>query len=594
MFKPNGSASAKNVTSAKKAAAGSKKTATATKKTTKKVTNAAHKTTAKGSAKNAAPKKGSTKNIKSVAKTVKKKKVVVVAGSSKTKGKRQTKLRVKAPPIVVVDPPEFNPIVTDLEESELQLRLFIREYILRFEKHCGLSLKHLNVIDDVTGPWTDMTFKTVIVSVIRIIYSDNYPVVDGDLLKNAIKEIEKTASHNELIWQLVSEILANRKDAPELTDEEESDDNKTGLSTRAQSLESTNTPEVKDYDSGSELSSVPSSPILTNSFFKTSTPHLEKLKYIVEIIKLSLTGSYIRETLDIDNESLRRKTIAITADIKAMGERQTNELNAVKETLKDVPKERKEEWKNRLEAVKARCDKEMHSLKEDFFRRKRKLSQRTMPIGVDIYGNQYWLFSDRMKSRISWGSWIMCSRAQELLSPTGKILFPKKEAKKEKISSALEKLFADSDTEAMDVDQNDDALSTSSELSDTLLGNNNNWYAIETKEDAEQLVKWIKYTAEVTFGNEEKMTKKALNALKADPDANSNESDSELVQPIVYDDFIEELYNERDSNLISPRKRAPRYEMATRESIDVLAKELQSISAFLVSKEVQKARAGKI
>ncbi|KAK7204694.1 hypothetical protein BZA70DRAFT_279785 [Myxozyma melibiosi] len=627
VFKQNGvdgaedsspaAASSKKAAGTTTAAASRKRNQAATKPPTKAKT-ASKKASAK-SAKGEKATKADKKKVQTKL-TRKKKGGVVIAsaanGSAK-KAKRQTKLRTKVPPLEVVEPPEFNPIITDLDENELQLRLFIREYVLRFEKHCGLTLKHLNIIDDVTGPWTDMTFKTVIVAVLRIIYSDNYPVVDGDLLKNAIKEVEKTASHNEYIWELVIEILANRKGAvlDQLADEDESADDKTAPPTRASSVESTDnlddTNDTNDNDSGSDLSSIPSSPSADrDSVFKTATPYLEKLNYISELIKLSLTGSYIRETIDIDNESLRRKTASITAELKAMSERHASELAAVRQTLKEAPKARKEEWEQRCEAVKARCDKEMNAMKEDLFRRKRKLCLRNMPIGMDIYGNQYWLFSDRMKSRVSWGTWIMCCKASELPSPTGTILFPKKSDPKKPAEQT--KSAADAtDAEQMHIDHaaaaadDDDAMSTSSELSDTLLGNNNNWFAIETREDAAQLTKWIKYASELTFRSEEKAAaKRRADAKKkvkteekpADDAAESSDSDDsdkeQLAKPILYDDFLDGLYSDKGGppGLISPKKRAPRNELATKESIDALVQELQQIAAFMPSKDGQKWR----
>ncbi|KAK9245210.1 hypothetical protein V1506DRAFT_539123 [Lipomyces tetrasporus] len=457
----------------------------------------------KGSSKKSAAKSKTTTppNKKSKKTTTKKapskagKKQSTTDSASKQKQKRtkppaKKPARAKSPPIVVVEPPEFNPVVTDLAEEELQCRLFIREYVLRFEKHCRLALKHINIVNDVTGPWVGSTYKALVVSILRIIYSDNFPVVPELLLKNAIKEVEKTASENEGIWRVVSEVLESQRDESEITSTPPS-------GTRSVSVD-------KDIDSAvdeesKEPTAEPESPAV-DTIFKTNNRDLEKLKFIEKLIFLSLSGNYIRETIDIDHETSRRKIAQTTDDMKKMSEAHTMELDSVRRQFLDLPPNKKDEWEPRFEAVKARCNKEMKHIKDDLFRRKRKYGLRNLPLGMDIFGNVYWLFAERTKSQVGWGSWIMCYKAEHLPSPTGSILFPKGATEKSKDENVKVNGIAE---DKMDID--DDAHSiTSSELSDDLLGNNNNWYSVDNQEDATQLVKWIRYAAEVTFKREEK------------------------------------------------------------------------------------------
>ncbi|KAK9237305.1 hypothetical protein V1525DRAFT_167723 [Lipomyces kononenkoae] len=481
----------------------------------------------------------------------------------------------KSPPIAVVEPPEFNPIITDLDEEELQCRLLIREYVLRFEKHCRLALKHINIVNDVTGQWGSSTFKALVVAILRIIYSDNFPIVPELLLKNAVKEVEKTASENERIWRVVCEVLESQREESEL-----SSTSPTERQIRSISMD-------KDFEEplyveSKETSVEPESPAV-DSIFKTNNRDLEKLKLVQQLIFLSLSGNYIRETIEIDHESSRRKVIQASDEMKKMSETHAMELDAVRRQFLDMPPSKRHEWEPRFEAVKARCNKEMKHIKEDMFRRKRRSGLRNLPLGTDIYGNVYWLFAERSKSHVGWGSWIMCNKAPHLPSPTGSILFPKctTDKNKDKRDNAEDKMDADND-----------AVSTaSSELSDDLLGNNNNWYSIDNQEDGQQLVKWIKYAAEVTFKKDDKVRRKEAQGSMSSPNNVSESEDNE----IYYDDFVQELYSDDivDNKQSSPWKTIPVNVGATNETIDALAKELLYISQFLPPKESSESKKSK-
>ncbi|KAK9368933.1 hypothetical protein V1509DRAFT_621930 [Lipomyces kononenkoae] len=451
--------------------------------TTARKTSTPKKTSAKTSTKKASSKPGKQRSK--------------TDSSSKPKQKRakpgaKKAARNKSPPITVVEPPEFNPIITDLDEEELQCRLVIREYVLRFEKHCRLALKNINTVNDVTGHWGSSTLKALVVAILRIIYSDNFPIVPEVLLKNSIKEVEKTASENEKIWRVVCEVLESQREESEI-----SSTSPTEREIRSISMDK-DLGEPLD-DESKEPSAEPESAAV-DSIFKSNNRDLEKLKLIEQLLFMSLSGNYIRETIEIDHENLRRKATETTDEMKKLSETHAMELDAVRRQFLDLPLNKRHEWEPRFEAVKARCNKEMKHIKDDMFRRKRKNGLRNLSLGMDIYGNVYWLFAERTKSQIGWGSWIMCNKAPHLPSPTGSILFPKSATDKNK-----DKIADGGDNAEDNMDPNNDALSTaSSELSDDLLGNNNNWYSIDNQEDAQQLVKWIKYAAEVTFKKEEK------------------------------------------------------------------------------------------
>ncbi|KAK9454139.1 hypothetical protein V1511DRAFT_502870 [Dipodascopsis uninucleata] len=626
------------------------------------------------------------------------------AKSKPNKLKRSKKSqRPKSPPIAVVEPPDFNPIITDLGEEHLQCRLLIREYVLRFERHCRLPLKHINIINDVTGTWGDVTFKALTANILRIIYSDNFPVVPTQILKNAIKEVEKTASDNEKIWWIVQDVLktqtltssddgqqdssqqtnnthaqleseveskksdksqSNEVDEGEIDEikgpEAQQNDQRVNISDRVKSeegsvinfatqsddmngssklqrkpatesnlltiqmpaslndsrelgLQSDTPPEVIDTDgdeaSNAYLSSPPSftpvtqstvaTPVRVESVFKTDNVELEKLSYIKELIFLSLAGNYMRETIEIESDTLRKKMTQLSEEMKSLNESNNMELENMKLQYLEIPPERRDAWSDRYEAIQLRCQREIRNIKDDMFRRRRKMASRNIPLGMDAFGNIYWLFAERGKSQIGWGSWIMCHKASNLPSPTGRFILPKSNKKTEiktrHYESSTKPIVGDSSQE-----DRADAESTTSDLSDNLIGDNMNWYAIEHKEEAHQLTKWIRYVSTVIFKQEQRKSRKFENARARDEREAIKESENDSVDSdsssesdevseseeefLYYDNFLEDLYS-HDSRrtYLRPYKETP---VVSKEAIDSLIKELDYIAEYLPSKEI--------
>ncbi|KAK9460429.1 uncharacterized protein V1516DRAFT_686094 [Lipomyces oligophaga] len=534
-------------------------------------------------------------------------------GQDVKKPKRSAKPRAerKRVALAVVEPPQFSPVITDLSEEEIQLRLFVREFVLRFERHCRLSMKHLNIINDVTGPWGDMTFKTVIVSVLRIIYSDNFPVVDGELLKSTIKEVEKMASTNEKLWHYVTEVIESSKPPSQSTEINGTAQSDTTVhqNLRQSSVDSsgdvtrTSDSDEEDDPGNSSLtsSSPPANEVLLSSYGSIIS-HIEKLRRIGDLIRLALTGSYIRETIEIEHEAMRRKTIQKVAEMKTLAEAHAADLLSVKEALNSVPTKHKAEWQVRYAAVQARCDKEMHAVKEDLFRRKRKAALRNLSLGNDVYGNEYWLFSERIKTSSGWGSWIMCCKAKQLPSPTGTIIFPKSSLKEGKEPDDRQDCVNGSPNgigyDRKDDDGGDGDESSSDLSDDDLLGDNNNWYAIETQDDAEQLSKWILYGADCIFKPADKTKPKRKSSEKPASGERKSENgttEGDEIEPgkdsrqvIYYDDFLNNVYSSQKTVRQTEKKVVPLNLAASRESVEVLAREIKGIAEFLPSKDSSK------
>ncbi|KAK9470961.1 uncharacterized protein V1510DRAFT_404601 [Dipodascopsis tothii] len=443
-----------------------------------------------------------------------------------TPRKRKPAVKRKAPSVVVVEPPEFCPIVTDLDEEHLQARLFVRDFVFRFEKHCNLPLKHINIINDVAGNWTDVTFKGVALAVLRLLYSDLQPLFSADLLKYSIKEIEKTASDNDKIWHMVLDILSSKPDVY--------------------------VPFYANHDPSQPVlgkggvENPRSSPDFDELFDDSPNVELEKLNIVSALIIAALSGNYVRETIEMDNESMRRKMAELQDQLRTLKGEHAAQLLHMQQM---APPDKTPEWDKylvRLDNAHARFKREIFNVKQEIFRTERKLAYRNMPLGMDARGNMYWLFSERSKTVIGWGSWIMCCKAEVAPSPTGRLIFPKKEPTYVKANGAVAtpvttgrrgrppKLIP---VTVNDTAPADDDKASSDIDDDVLLGENTNWYAIKTLEDAKQLSKWIRFSADYTF------RRAATSGKKKSKLADVNDEDIHIIDSALYcDDWVHDLY----------------------------------------------------
>ncbi|KAK9480650.1 hypothetical protein V1514DRAFT_365729 [Lipomyces japonicus] len=573
---PNYTSNSNNKTTGQKSKPSSSTTKKKTSSSIKSKNEISDGSTKKKKASSAAAKKSPATTTKAKAKAKTK------AAGTKVRKKPTQKVKPKPRP-VVVDPPEFSPITTDISEDELQIRLFIREYVYRFEKHLRPSSKHLNILNDPTGYWPDTTFKAIAVVVLKVIYADNYPVVPELILKNAIKEVEKTASDSEKIWRIIVEVLQSTKhdlSKPNSSSQFSLPGTPGGEILGQRTIEKVISDSDEIIASGTASPSVIGNEDIdrildrpspaAQSIFKSADHQLEKLEWLQELISLSLTGNYIRETLEIDQDSLKQNISAAHEEIKALKDANALELINLKVQALQGAKAQQEDLRARYAAIEARNNRAIKAAKEDVFRRTRKLSTRTLPLGTDVYGNTYWLFEERTKSIIGWGSWIMCNKAVHLPSPTGQIIFPIKDKKP-----------GDGEEHNANDDHDDDAISiASSGLSSNILGDNTNWYAIKTNDDAVQLHKWIRYIANKRTEN--KPQNDTVLGIAQDI-ANGHESWSESEDDKI-DEFFYEVYSDHHIHDSASKSRLCRL-VATKESIETLAKQISDIAEFLPSRE---------
>jgi len=83
----------------------------------------------------------------------------------------------------------------------------IREFFLRFEKSLKIVPKYINTVNNPNSDWTDLTYRSIIVCLLRLLHTDNHPIISWDILDAGIKEIEKTAPDDLKLWLCLTTTL---------------------------------------------------------------------------------------------------------------------------------------------------------------------------------------------------------------------------------------------------------------------------------------------------------------------------------------------------------------------------------------------------
>jgi hypothetical protein len=143
-----------------------------------------------------------------------------------------------------------------------------------------------------------------------------------------------------------------------------------------------------------------------------------------------------------------------------------------------VEKDLVEQWKERLNEVDKQYKDEMAILSSNFWIESRSLAPRTTPLGTDVFGNKYWVFSSRKTKTRDFGGWLVIQTDGLIPSQT----------------------LPDDTIEAVDVPVEDGEADTYSPLK--------SWYYVEKVEDIKQLVSWTTYLAAKTALGQERQEKK--------------------------------------------------------------------------------------
>lgn len=70
-----------------------------------------------------------------------------------------------------------------------------------------LPPKYFRTINDPNSEWTDLTYRNLITSLLPIIQADGNHLIHGDLVYEAMYEIQKTTADNPKIWTILKNLL---------------------------------------------------------------------------------------------------------------------------------------------------------------------------------------------------------------------------------------------------------------------------------------------------------------------------------------------------------------------------------------------------
>lgn len=94
----------------------------------------------------------------------------------------------------------------------------MREFFLRFEKSLKIVTKYINIVNNPNSEWTDLTYRSVILCILRVLLADEKTEIHWELLSEGIREIEKTPPDDTRFWTILCSILDGHIDPAKYTD----------------------------------------------------------------------------------------------------------------------------------------------------------------------------------------------------------------------------------------------------------------------------------------------------------------------------------------------------------------------------------------
>ena len=129
--------------------------------------------------------------------------------------------------------------------------------------------KYINIVNNPNSDWTDLTYRSLVLAVLRLIHADDYPEIEWDVLDRGIKELEKVAPEDPKLWIHLSDILEGFIDDEKYVD--------------------------ADW-----------------------TQHKIRLGLIVRLIGIAMGCSIIREKLDLDLANIKKEEKSCQEQIKTI------------------------------------------------------------------------------------------------------------------------------------------------------------------------------------------------------------------------------------------------------------------------------------
>ncbi|RPB17759.1 hypothetical protein P167DRAFT_601557 [Morchella conica CCBAS932] len=357
--------------------------------------------------------------------------------ASEKKKDDKPKMLASAAPVVIkpfvkqpkyVSDPEFEFIGISYPLEVIEKRLRVREFLLRFEKLMyKLPPKYFRTINDPNSEWTDLTYRNLITNLLAIVQADANQLMNGDMVYEAIDNIKKVTADSPDVWNILKNLLETVYEAEDLKIDCAEEDG--------------------------------------------------KLNVIMLVMHLALQSSVIRAMIEDDGEKERERhksSIAQTKRLKSDWEQTRGELQ--KERLLLKPGDRTD-WDDRYASAFNAHKKLVARVEEKEWFSSRKTSARNTPLGIDIKGNTYWLFTQRDKREEDWGQWIVVQKNPTLPHPSGTL---------------------PSDEPANPLDDAS-SLPDAPEEDDEEIAKARIWYAVEGASNIRHLAKWIRYQTDLYF-----------------------------------------------------------------------------------------------
>ena len=282
-----------------------------------------------------------------------------------------------------------------------------------------LPNRHFSTIDDPTCEWNEYLYKSVIVSIFKIIFNDLVPVVNYS--KEYMMEIEKTPADSDRIWQLLAEYLiyASLKSNSASTMNGHANGNVEKTEEEIEEEQLLTAKKNSQYVRLSEL---------TEEFAQER----QRLSYVVELLLLATTSETIRYTIQEDQEEARKIHSEAQEEIKKLKTGWEDQLEKLNKTRPEKPN-LLSKWQDRFNSMKQASNDRTRQVEVSSFIRQKRFNSGNLCLGSDNLGNRYWIFQRKSDDNSShWGSWIVCEKNEHLTHPAGKYYVPQSEVEEAK------------------------------------------------------------------------------------------------------------------------------------------------------------------
>ncbi|KAA8913633.1 hypothetical protein FN846DRAFT_79705 [Sphaerosporella brunnea] len=249
----------------------------------------------------------------------------------------------------------------------------VREFVLRFEKKLNLVSKYPRIINYPNSDWTELTYKNLITSMLRIMQSDKAPPagLHPDDIFDTYKDVQHCPSDSPAWWISTCDLVAKARGKM---------------------------PEMEDIHKNEE----------------------HKLELVVSLIQLTLTTAAFREAIDAGLAKQKQNHVQYLDEVKRLKEEWEQQRQVFQKERLVLPSAEKADLEARFSAAQMAHKQLMLQAERKEWRDNQKLSLRTLPLGVDTLGNTYHLFIQRdWKDDEDWGRWIVIEKNPALPHPSG-------------------------------------------------------------------------------------------------------------------------------------------------------------------------------